>query len=245
MLCELGDASGEAVHELVGCERRLHLEYGELDFSISQVTAYLSTGDDLEEPGGRVDHDQDAARRRHERAVEPLREGAGLALGRTHEDRELEATGLFGGPDGPVHLEALSGAEAATSGHLRHRSPRGPRMPPPVPWCPCRGHRTIHQGPSRPRSARPWPGTAPSTSSVISRNRASGTPPSSSRASRLSTLGGSLQFSGTSALAGVASSGRATTTASAVTRVKRRRCGCDVFTRRGYRHRHLPRHLLA
>ena len=72
----------------------------------------------------RVDHDQDAARRRRERRVEPLGERAGVALDGSDEDRELEAGDLLGRPDRLVEGDLLGRGELA--GHRGHHVPEAP-----------------------------------------------------------------------------------------------------------------------
>src|SRR6478609_10331972 len=78
MLSEHLDAAPQPTDEVTLGERLLHLERGQLDLAVGEVTAYDGAGDDLQDPHVGVDQDQDAARRRDERVVQLRRERAGL-----------------------------------------------------------------------------------------------------------------------------------------------------------------------
>ena len=53
----------------------LHLQGRQLDLAVGEVAAHGAAGDDLEDARGRVDHDQDAARRGDQRVVQLGGEG--------------------------------------------------------------------------------------------------------------------------------------------------------------------------
>ena len=97
-------------------EGRLHARDGEADGVVGQRAAYDGAGDDLDQPGRRVDEDQDAASRRGQRGVQPLREGTGLAEVAAHVDGELEPARGLRSADRPVDLGLLGGGEV-TTGH--------------------------------------------------------------------------------------------------------------------------------
>ena len=97
---------------------------------VGEDAAYLAAGDDLEHAGGRVDHDQHAARRRRQRGVQPLGERPGVALGGTDEDGELEAGDLLGRPDRlvegdllAVYLPGVLRGESVAPAGCPHRRP--------------------------------------------------------------------------------------------------------------------------
>jgi hypothetical protein len=109
-------ASLDAADAVAGGEGCLHLEDGELDLVVGQGAPDHAAGHDLDDSGRRVDQHQDAVRGRDEGGVQALGVRAGLAVGVTHEHRELEAAVLLGRADRPVDLE-LVGRGEVTSCH--------------------------------------------------------------------------------------------------------------------------------
>ena len=104
---EHADPAAQSADQVARGELGAHLEHGQRDLVVGEHAAYLAAGDDLEQAGRRVDHDQDAARRRRQRGVQPLGELARVALGCADEDRELEPGDLLGRPDRLVQGDAL------------------------------------------------------------------------------------------------------------------------------------------
>ena len=128
---------------------------------------------------------------------------AGLAVGATDEDGELATAGLLGRADRPVDLER-SPAEKS-SRHWPHPCPRSPR-PACRPPAPVASRRPPNHSSSA--MAPAWATDSPADhrrqvhrQGQQGRSAASGSRPSTSSACRNEEALGSLQFSGTSALA--------------------------------------------
>ena len=106
-LGELGDAGDETADEVTLREGALHGLRGQGRAGVGEHAARLGPGHDLQDPAGRVDHDQHGACRRREPGVQPLGEGTRGRLGLPDVDGELQAAGGLGGPDRPVELIVL------------------------------------------------------------------------------------------------------------------------------------------
>ncbi len=107
-----------------------------------RCAAHVAAGDDLEGARGRVDHDQDAARRARPASCAAGGEGAGVALGAADEDGELDAARLLGLADRLVERAALGAGERSPAATCATGLGRRRCRDRPARRCPCAGHRT-------------------------------------------------------------------------------------------------------